>query len=515
MSIAFPRHRELPETKTVNTVWSGGDYNGSFSNDLIIWATGFGTDQSMLGHLDPPINIPVSEIVSQPPGAPDNRPEWRGVDWDRIYEVYILPRYNDIVEAYTEMYLSQITSGWTIRTHASRMSSGFMDDIVVPDFKSRSAAGEVIISDMRQEKQTFVASAIEDTDLKVDTSAVGISFQRPTGWSYSFGYSSKPGGFIRPYVLGTWSAPLGAATIPESVMTQTISYLEGLGHIGNSQNAINNAGAAIDQAILDLPVTAAEAAKTVDHLGLTLIRLAKIVSSIKKGKFFKYAPQVWKRVKEDIRTGKFTKYADYAADAWLEARYAWRPLIYDANNVIKLIKSEKELIPRQTFRGHDGDQEPISHSFSVSDGTYIAQVELEGVHTSSHRAGFLCQTRFENALANQLGLFNVAGAVWEIIPYSFVVDWFINIGGLLRSLNPNPTFRSIGSWLVSHSYYDVTGTVTYTLPDNSTESVTFRATKSIKERIPDVGITFVNLDIDLDVPKLLDGLSLLIKAKLR
>lgn len=37
-------------------------------------------------------------------------------------------------------------------------------------------------------------------------------------------------------------------------------------------------------------------------------------------------------------------------------------------------------------------------------------------------------------MLNQLGLINPASLVWELIPYSFVVDWFVPIGPVLQAL---------------------------------------------------------------------------------
>jgi hypothetical protein len=44
---------------------------------------------------------------------------------------------------------------------------------------------------------------------------------------------------------------------------------------------------------------------------------------------------------------------------------------------------------------------------------------------------------------NAFGIDRIIGSIWEAIPYSFVVDWFINVGGVLDSLedyfvNPLP-----------------------------------------------------------------------------
>lgn len=36
---------------------------------------------------------------------------------------------------------------------------------------------------------------------------------------------------------------------------------------------------------------------------------------------------------------------------------------------------------------------------------------------------------------NQLGLTNPVEVVWELVPYSFVVDWFLDVGGWVSSLS--------------------------------------------------------------------------------
>jgi hypothetical protein len=38
------------------------------------------------------------------------------------------------------------------------------------------------------------------------------------------------------------------------------------------------------------------------------------------------------------------------------------------------------------------------------------------------------------AFSSEIGLTNPAGLAWELLPYSFVVDWFIPIGGWLNGL---------------------------------------------------------------------------------
>jgi hypothetical protein len=37
-------------------------------------------------------------------------------------------------------------------------------------------------------------------------------------------------------------------------------------------------------------------------------------------------------------------------------------------------------------------------------------------------------------------------AAWELIPFSFVADWFVNIGPYVRAITPKVGVHSLGSW---------------------------------------------------------------------
>jgi hypothetical protein len=57
---------------------------------------------------------------------------------------------------------------------------------------------------------------------------------------------------------------------------------------------------------------------------------------------------------------------------------------------------------------------------------------------------------YDLTLADQLGLDfkSLVTLPWELIPYSFVVDWFLNIGDFIGSLTPSPGYTQLGSCFV-------------------------------------------------------------------
>jgi len=63
---------------------------------------------------------------------------------------------------------------------------------------------------------------------------------------------------------------------------------------------------------------------------------------------------------------------------------------------------------------------------------------LETVNRDAHyRAKLCCTFEIKNTIQQQLAGYtslNPVSIAWELVPYSFVADWFIDVGGYLRSL---------------------------------------------------------------------------------
>jgi hypothetical protein len=47
---------------------------------------------------------------------------------------------------------------------------------------------------------------------------------------------------------------------------------------------------------------------------------------------------------------------------------------------------------------------------------------------------------------NIWGLTQPVEAIWELVPFSFIVDWFFNVGETLAAFTPNYGIESLASW---------------------------------------------------------------------
>jgi hypothetical protein len=113
-----------------------------------------------------------------------------------------------------------------------------------------------------------------------------------------------------------------------------------------------------------------------------------------------------------------------AASHWLQMRYGWRPLIGDVYTAGQAMASLVEFPPPVKVRARRVKKESLSNR---------ATGLLSSVTTKElHRNVTLYWDRPPDVIAS-LGLKDPELVAWELMPYSFVVDWFIPIGKYLEA----------------------------------------------------------------------------------
>lgn len=123
--------------------------------------------------------------------------------------------------------------------------------------------------------------------------------------------------------------------------------------------------------------------------------------------------------------------ASVAANLWLEFQYGWKPLAQDIyNTAVELSKEYPSLMVIEA-KAHDTSREVVDKS------TFIPQLRERGNATVSWRCHIKCRFKPPASDAQLLSNFtsmNPASIAWELIPFSFCVDWVYNVGGYLRNL---------------------------------------------------------------------------------
>lgn len=143
-------------------------------------------------------------------------------------------------------------------------------------------------------------------------------------------------------------------------------------------------------------------------------QLLRAVRALKRGEF-RVAASVL-----GVRKPK-RKHARDLAGQWLELSYGWMPLIQDIHNSVDVM--QKPLPPVKLRAYASGKSGPWAlNAFDAGTWKFhvCAGARIVGVHPGA-------------LLANRLGLVNPATVAWEVVPFSFVIDWFIPIGTFLQS----------------------------------------------------------------------------------
>jgi hypothetical protein len=116
------------------------------------------------------------------------------------------------------------------------------------------------------------------------------------------------------------------------------------------------------------------------------------------------------------------------------------------------------------------------------------------------------------ALASQLGVVNPASIAWELIPFSFIVDWFLNVGDFLNQFSDFLGLR-IEDDYTSHHYDLVRHMQTIRSGKLHEDAYVWKATKRVMGHL-----TGPSLSFSLPNPgwrKAVTAISLLLQQRLR
>jgi hypothetical protein len=192
---------------------------------------------------------------------------------------------------------------------------------------------------------------------------------------------------------------------------------------GNSimDQAATEAWAGVREPSIEGIVEIAEWKKTVRMISDSVFQFANFVKSVKNGSA--YAKYLKKNPAGSI--------SGFMAQNWLKYRYGVMPMVMTAQAALKLAR-EAERPPRFTARGEASLSDSSSDVWLTTDGSYATVViNRERKYKVTARAGVLYDWS-ASKLLDELGLNgrSIPSALWELIPFSFIADWFLNYWGL-------------------------------------------------------------------------------------
>lgn len=153
--------------------------------------------------------------------------------------------------------------------------------------------------------------------------------------------------------------------------------------------------------------------------------------------------------------------AEATANAWLENNYGVQPILLDIGNIIEEVGafSARNWVGFRVARTEERLERSSSKEFSFGQATDPKWVRT-GTATCSHTVrtcgGMIYSVEPSTNLEDVvriLGLrpMDVPATIYEIIPLSFVLDWFTNVGTWLSAVTPNPGITRQRAWVTTIS----------------------------------------------------------------
>lgn len=154
-----------------------------------------------------------------------------------------------------------------------------------------------------------------------------------------------------------------------------------------------------------------------------------------------------KRELRDIRRNP----SHAAASAWLSAKYGWIPMYQDVYGLLTHVSSK--LSKAEGFHAVSGVA-TVRESLDqvIWQGTTPMRFTRKGESFLSHKIGVRFRVSNPSLFELQrVTTLNPASVAWELTPLSFVVDWFVDVGGYLELAE-----RALLNGLQFHSGYERT-----------------------------------------------------------
>jgi hypothetical protein len=171
--------------------------------------------------------------------------------------------------------------------------------------------------------------------------------------------------------------------------------------------------------------TLGEMSETLAFIALTAGAVLSAYKAVRKGNFTRAADLL--SVKRRTISG-----AKSASAAWLSLQFGWKPMLSDIYNAVNFITDGLKANPPLSLvaiEHDDGFGKPSLYSaykeLGTVNGTFKRGVEVGVTYTVKNPALYD---------ATKMGLTNPLSLAWELLPLSFVVDWFIPIGDFVDTV---------------------------------------------------------------------------------
>lgn len=408
---------------------------------------------------------------------------------DASFRSWVSSHMEEIAQSYMDLYPS--TPIFIAEENSFDQSS--MEDVVIPNFKNQVKAGRIFNNPMTRHR--VYANIQKEGTPSEGTDTFGSNV---TGTSHG-------GSYVFDNIRATATVNINARPkIPTSRCPRFIfdfldQEFEKLDINDSHDSAVADAFTSSREAEVNVPLFVAEIEDTIDLIGSAAKRIAAFLVNVKKLRF--------KKVLRDITGGSVGKAADNASSLWLEARYGWIPTMLDLKAAFDLLERKARPI-LQSFRGFQTDEkQAMIDEVLEFDGLGYRVTGIVREDFSA-RAVMLCETSVEGLVTSKdVGWGDWGQTALELVPFSFVLDWFIDVKPLFSRLVSNPQFKTVTSSVTRKTFSQAI--VTVESIDNPQLRSTITYTIEHKERVIDPIVPFVTFNPSWNNIRTLDAAALI------
>lgn len=190
---------------------------------------------------------------------------------------------------------------------------------------------------------------------------------------------------------------------------------------------------------IDLGVAMGEYRETASFFATSCVRIAKSYRSFRRGRVSEALSTLTGR-----KNNKWRDIPGVASDAWLAYSYALRPLLSDIHGAAKALSKRNKFVDVAVVRSTNLFD--FRDKFVTAPSSWAYTAEMMGEVRTRGEIRF----RVSNPLYrifDQVGLTNPLSIAWELVPFSFVVDWLLPIGKTLANVVPPQGVDFVDGWV--------------------------------------------------------------------
>lgn len=227
----------------------------------------------------------------------------------------------------------------------------------------------------------------------------------------------------------------------------------------------------------------AEREETVKTVTQSAKTIASVLTNLHKGNFSGAAKALGisppKRGQRRFNKAFANDSANAVGNGWLALQYGWRPLLQDTYGAAETL-AQASLGPENKnsvySKSHGQSRFPLALSQRVVNSNpgwtgYDSTVfSCNGFYLSRIGVRYSRASAPVSSLA-KLGILNPLQLAWELVPYSFVVDWFLPIGDWLGGLDASAGLAFESGYRTNLLKYEATSIRSQSIKKDSSSAV--------------------------------------------